>query len=145
MQTIAVLICWDEWFPEPARIVAMKGADIIFYPSAIGSLPEEPDFDCSPMWIDAIKAHGIHNNVFTAAINRVGIEYSSEGFMSFYGCSFASNPLGEIIAKSKTAEDEIIYADVDFSEVKRARDFMQFFRDRRPETYEELLKLTIEG
>lgn len=142
--TIAVLICWDEWFPEPARIAAMKGADIIFYPSAIGSLPEEPDFDCSPMWIDAIKAHGIHNNVFTAAVNRVGIEHSDEGFMSFYGCSFVGDPFGEIIAKAKTARDEIIYANIDFTQIKRARDFMQFFRDRRPETYGELLRFTIE-
>jgi N-carbamoylputrescine amidase len=143
--TIGVLICWDEWFPEPSRIVAMKGADIIFYPSAIGSLPEEPDFDCSPMWIDAIKAHGIHNNIFTAAVNRVGVEHSNEGFMSFYGSSFVGNPFGEIISKAKTKEDEIIYADIDFSQVKRARDFMQFFRDRRPDSYGELLNITIEN
>lgn len=122
----------------------MKGADIIFYPSAIGSLPEAPDFDCSTMWIDGVKAHGIHNNVFIAAVNRVGIETSEEGEMSFYGSSFVGDPYGDVIAKAKTKEDEIIYANLDLNKVKEARGVMQFFRDRRPDSYKELSKFTIE-
>jgi N-carbamoylputrescine amidase len=91
------LICWDEWFPEPSRIVALKGADIVFYPSAIGSEPDYPELDTSQTWMDAIKAHGIHNSMFIAAVNRVGREYSNEGYMEFYGRSFVSDPLGNIV------------------------------------------------
>lgn len=143
---VGVVICWDEWFPEPSRILALKGADIIFYPSAIGSLPEDPDLDCSGMWIDAIKAHGIHNNVFIGAVNRVGREDATDGsgFMTFYGSSFVSDPWGEIISKAETKEDEIIYADICYEEIRKARHVMQFLRDRRPDSYKELLQLTID-
>lgn len=143
---IAVLICWDEWFPEPSRIVALKGAEIVFYPSAIGSEPDNPGLDTSQSWIDAIKAHGIHNNMFIAAVNRVGREYATDGsgFMTFYGRSFISNPWGTILTEARTKEDEIIIQEVDLSEIKRARDILQFHRDRRPDTYQQLLKITLE-
>lgn len=141
--TIGVLICWDEWFPEPSRIVALKGADIIFYPSAIGSEPDHPDLDTSQTWMDAIKAHGIHNNLFTAAVNRVGTEKSHEGSMTFYGRSFVSNPWGEIISEAQTKEDEVVMATLDLNEIKKARDILQFHRDRRPDSYGELLKRVI--
>ncbi|HHY39307.1 MAG TPA: carbon-nitrogen hydrolase [Clostridia bacterium] len=134
--TIGVLICWDEWFPEPSRILALKGADIIFYPSAIGSEPDNPDLDTSQTWQDAIRAHGIHNNMFVAAVNRVGVEDE----MTFYGRSFVSGPWGDILAEAKTKGDEIIMATCDLSEIRRARDILQFHRDRRPETYGDLLK-----
>ncbi|TCP30615.1 N-carbamoylputrescine amidase [Scopulibacillus darangshiensis] len=138
--TIGVLICWDEWFPEPSRIVALKGADIVFYPSAIGSEPDYPDLDTSQTWMDAIRAHGIHNNMFIAAVNRVGREDSEDGYMAFYGRSFISNPWGTVIQEAKTKEDEIIMADIDLSEVKKARHILQFHRDRRPDSYGELTK-----
>ncbi|MEW5784370.1 MAG: carbon-nitrogen hydrolase [Bacillota bacterium] len=143
--TIGVLICWDQWFPEPARILAIKGADIIFYPSAIGSEPDHPDLDTSQSWIDAVKAHGIHNNIFIAALNRVGREDATDGsgFMTFYGRSFISNYWGEILAEGDRNDNEIIMAVVDFSEIKRARDILQFHRDRRVDLYGEILKLCI--
>ncbi|WP_042347971.1 carbon-nitrogen hydrolase [Bacillus massiliigorillae] len=142
--TIGVLICWDEWFPEPSRILALKGADVVFYPSAIGSEPDNPDLDTSQTWMDAIRAHGIHNNMFIAAVNRVGQEDSEEGFMTFYGRSFISDPWGTVIKEAETKEDEIIMAEIDFTEVTRARNILQFHRDRRPDSYSELLKRVIE-
>lgn len=141
--TIGVLICWDEWFPEPSRILALKGADVVFYPSAIGSEPDHPELDTSQTWMDAVKAHGIHNNMFIAAVNRVGREYSDEGHMEFYGRSFISNPWGTVYEEAKTKEDEIIMADLDLTEVKRVRDILQFHRDRRPDSYGELTKRSL--
>ncbi|KZN98407.1 carbon-nitrogen hydrolase [Pseudobacillus badius] len=142
--TIGVLICWDEWFPEPSRILALKGADVVFYPSAIGSEPDNPELDTSQTWMDAIRAHGIHNNMFIAAVNRVGREDSNEGHMTFYGRSFISNPWGTVMKEAETKENEIIMAEIDLSEVTRARNVLQFHRDRRPDSYGELLKRVIE-
>ncbi|WP_235615749.1 carbon-nitrogen hydrolase [Brevibacillus reuszeri] len=143
--TIAVLICWDEWFPEPSRIVALKGAEIVFYPSAIGSEPDHPDLDTSQSWMDAIKAHGIHNGMFIAAVNRVGREDATDGsgHMTFYGRSFLSNPLGQILIESKTNEDEVLVQEIDLNEIKRTRDILQFHRDRRPDSYSEILKVSL--
>jgi N-carbamoylputrescine amidase len=140
-----VLICWDEWFPEPTRIMALKGADFIFYPSAIGSELDNPELDTSQTWIDAIRGHAIHNNFYTCACNRVGIEVASDdsGSMSFYGRSFVSNPWGEIIAEGKRDGEDIIVAELDLNEIKRARDILQFHRDRRIDSYNELLKIFI--
>ncbi|WP_338751769.1 carbon-nitrogen hydrolase [Bacillus sp. FJAT-52991] len=142
--TIGVLICWDEWFPEPARILALKGADIIFYPSAIGSEPDHADLDTSQTWMDAIRAHGIHNNIFIAAVNRVGREESEEGFMTFYGRSFISDPWGKVVQEATTKDKEIIMAEIDLKEITKARNILQFHRDRRPDSYGELLKRVIE-
>jgi len=143
--TFGVLICWDEWFPEPSRILALKGADFIFYPSAIGSEPDNPDLDTSQTWVDAIKAHGIHNNMYVCAVNRVGKEYAVDGsgFMDFYGRSFVSDPWGNIIAEGKRNEEDIIIAELDLDEIKKARDILQFHRDRRVDSYKEILKLSI--
>lgn len=138
--TIGVLICWDEWFPEPSRILALKGADIIFYPSAIGSEPDNPELDTSQTWMDAIRAHGIHNNIFIAAVNRVGREYSKEGHMDFYGRSFISNPWGTVIKEAETKGDEIVMSEIDLHEITKARNILQFHRDRRPDSYGELMK-----
>ena len=145
---ISVLICWDEWFPEPARICALKGADIIFYPSAIGSEPDNPELDTSQSWVDAIKAHGIHNNMFIAAINRVGRENEDstrpdKGHMEFYGRSFISDPWGKLLIEGSRDSDEVIVCDVDFAEIKKVRDILQFHRDRRPDTYGEILNTVI--
>lgn len=140
---IGVLICWDEWFPEPSRILALKGANIVFYPSAIGSEPDNPDLDTSQSWVDAVKAHGIHNNMFIAAVNRVGREESNEGHMDFYGRSFISDPWGTLITETGRKDDEILMAELDLDEIKRARDILQFHRDRRVDSYQELLKLVI--
>jgi N-carbamoylputrescine amidase len=140
-----VLICWDEWFPEPSRILALKGADFVFYPSAIGSEPDNPDLDTSQTWVDGVKAHGIHNNFYIAAVNRVGREYASDGsgHMDFYGRSFVSDPWGNMIVTGNRTDDEVIIATLDLDEIKRARDILQFHRDRRVDSYKEILKLSI--
>lgn len=143
--TFGVLICWDEWFPEPSRILAIKGADFIFYPSAIGTEPDNPDLDTSQTWVDAIRAHGIHNNMYVAAVNRVGTENAVDGSgsMTFYGRSFISNPWGDVLAEGSRDQEEVLIAELDLDEIKRARDILQFHRDRRVDSYGEILKLSI--
>lgn len=140
---IAVGICWDEWFPEVARIFALQGAKLIFYPSAIGSEPDRPDISTAKAWEKVISAHGICNSVYIAAVNRVGTEQGKNSEMTFYGSSFISNPYGDILSKGGTT-DEIVYADVDFSICKEASNLLQFHRDRRVDTYKPLLKMVIE-
>ena len=144
--TFGVLICWDEWFPEATRIVALKGADFVFYPSALGSEPDNPELDTSQTWVDGIRGHGIHNNFFVCACNRVGREDAADGsgHMEFYGRSFVSDPWGNIIAEAKRNEEDTLVAELDLDEIKRARDILQFHRDRRVDSYQEILKMSIE-
>ncbi len=143
--TFGVLICWDEWFPEPSRILALKGADFVFYPSAIGSEPDNPDLDTSHTWVDGIRGHGIHNNFYVCACNRVGREEAADGsgFMEFYGRSFVSDPWGNLLVEGKMNQEDLIIAELDLDEIKRARDILQFHRDRRVDSYQEILKLSI--
>ena len=132
---IAVGICWDEWFPEVARIFALQGANILFYPSAIGSEPDRPDYSSHEAWQTVIRAHGITNGVFIAASNRVGVE----GAMTFYGHSFISDPFGDFLSKAEK-DETIIYADCDMGKIREARELLHFFRDRRVDTYAPLLQ-----
>lgn len=154
--TFGVVICWDEWFPEPTRILAIKGADFVFYPSAIGSEPDNPELDTSQTWVDAIRGHGIHNNFYVCACNRVGVEKSSDldpelgdknsvpyEQMEFYGRSFVSDPWGNMVAEAKRNTEQTLVAELDLDEIKRARDILQFHRDRRVDSYKEILKLSI--
>jgi N-carbamoylputrescine amidase len=132
---IGIGICWDEWFPEVARILALQGAQILFYPSAIGSEPNYPELSTRVAWEKAISAHGISNGVFVAAVNRVGREHD----MTFYGGTFVSDPMGTIL-QSLDEEEGILTQTVDLQEIEKARNLLQFLRDRRPETYHLLLK-----
>jgi N-carbamoylputrescine amidase len=143
--TIGVLICWDEWFPEASRIIALKGAEIAFYPTAIGINEDIPEFNSSKPWRRAIVSNGIHNNMFVAAPNRVGREEATDrsGCMTFYGTSFLADPWGEIVCEAQTQQDEIVLAEIDLNEVRRGRDILQFHRDRRPDSYNELLNITL--
>jgi N-carbamoylputrescine amidase len=138
--TIGVGICWDEWFPEVARIFGLKGAQIIFYPSAIGSEPDQPGYSSQEAWETVIKSHGIANGLFVAAVNRVG----QEDEMSFYGGSFVSNPYGDALARGDNESDQVVLAELDLNQIQEFRNLFHFFRDRRPETYRELLKIIIE-
>ncbi len=132
---IAVGICWDEWFPEVARIFALQGANILFYPSAIGTEPDRPEYSSAEAWKTVIRSHSITNGVFVAAPNRVG----TEDEMTFYGNSFISDPFGTLIAQANDQEN-ILYADCDFAKIKEARELLHFLRDRRTDTYAPLLK-----
>lgn len=131
---IGIGICWDEWFPEVARILTLKGAEILFYPSAIGSEPDHPELSTRAAWTKAISAHSIHNGVFVAAVNRVGQEKE----MNFYGGSFISNPLGEII-QSLDDKEGILVEEIDLHEIEFTRNLLQFLRDRRTDTYGPIL------
>ena len=138
--TIGVGICWDEWFPEVARILGMKGAQIIFYPSAIGSEPDRPEYSSHAAWETVIKSHGIANGLFIAALNRVG----REDDMTFYGGSFISNPFGDVLARGDNQSDQVVAAELDLHQIREFRDLFHFYRDRRPETYSELLNILVD-
>ena len=134
---IGVCICWDQWFPEAARLTALSGAEILFYPTAIGWLHEEKDaFGASQRsaWQTMLKSHAIANGVYVAAPNRVG----SEGGLEFWGSSFVCDPYGEVIASAADAGAEIVFADCDLDLIDIARTHWPFLRDRRIDAYDGL-------
>jgi len=128
---LGVGICWDQWFPETARAMMLMGAQVLLYPTAIGTEPEEPDLDTSAPWRRAMIGHAVSNVVPVAAANRVGDE---EGQV-FYGTSFIANHRGDIMAELNRTETGFTMAEVDFDEMERARAAFGFFRDRRPDLY----------
>ncbi len=146
---IGVLICWDQWFPEAARLTAMKGAEIIFYPTAIGWLTDEKEeFGNSQFnaWETIQKSHAVANGCFVASVNRVGFEKSPDGNsgIEFWGQSFVSNQYGEIISKGSQDKEEIIISEIDLSTIDETRITWPFFRDRRIDSYQELTKRWLE-
>ncbi|KAL0480578.1 N-carbamoylputrescine amidase [Acrasis kona] len=128
---IAVPTCWDQWFPEVARIYALKGAELILYPTAIGSEPEDKDFNTQPMWERVMVGHSTANGIFVAAANRVGFE----GLITFYGSSFITDAMGNIIAKASRTEPEVVVATLDFEKFDMYRRIFPFLNVRQPETY----------
>ncbi len=136
---IGVGICWDQWFPEVARVFALEGAQILFYPSAIGSEPDRPGYSSAEAWRTVIRSHAIANGIFVAAVNRVGVEDE----MTFYGESFVADPFGEILVRGG-AEEEVLIADLDLERIRELRDLLHFLRDRRIETYRPLLERLVE-
>lgn len=141
---IGVLICWDQWFPEAARLTAMDGADIVFYPTAIGCISGESVGDAenfSGAWETVQRGHAVANGCYVAAANRVGTEEAPNGgFVKFWGGSFCANPYGRVIAKASADSEEILFAEVDFGLVAEFRRTWPFFRDRRIDTYSDILK-----
>lgn len=135
---IGALICWDQWFPEAARITAMKGAELLVYPTAIATLADETTEDKQEFydaWKTVQRSHAIANGCFVASINRTGNESGSE----FWGGSFIAGPFGQILAEGGDNE-EIITAEIDLSKIEKQRQVWPFFRDRRIESYEPILK-----
>ena len=136
---IGVLICWDQWYPEAARLAALGGAEILFYPTAIGWLKSEKAElgkaqHCA--WETVQRGHAVANGCFLAAVNRVGIEEDSE----FWGQSFVVNPYGEITAKASVDREEVLISECDLKQVEDFRRIWPFFRDRRIDTYAPLAK-----
>ena len=127
---IGVAICWDEWFPEASRILGLNGAQIIFYPSAIGSEPDHPGLSTREAWKTVIRSHGVANGLYVAAVNRVG----TEDDLAFYGGSFIGGPLGEVLVEAED-EESVLTATLDLGAIDSARNLLQFYRDRRPDTY----------
>ena len=136
---IGVLICWDQWYPEAARLTALGGAHILFYPTAIGWLPEEKASLGQAQhtaWETVQRGHGVANGCYIAATNRVG----TEGRTQFWGQSFVSNPYGEIIARASVDNEEVLLADCDMSKQQEFRRIWPFFRDRRIDAYGDLTR-----
>ncbi len=140
---IGVGICWDQWFPECARIMALQGADLLLYPTAIGSEPAElvETPNTPAMWQRAMQGHAVSNSCYVAAANRIGTEAFGDASCTFYGHSFVSDFRGEITVEAASDFEGVITSSLDFSEAQKFRAGMGFFRDRRPELYRPLLSL----
>jgi N-carbamoylputrescine amidase len=131
---MAAPTCYDQWFPELARIYALNGAELIYYPTAIGSEPTAPDFDSKDAWQTVMRGHAVANGVFIAACNRVG----TEG-VTFYGSSFICDPLGQIIVSASRDKDEVIHAELDPALRQQYHNLFPLLHQRRPDTYSRLL------
>jgi N-carbamoylputrescine amidase len=138
--TIGVAICWDQWFPEAARAMTLAGADILLYPTAIGSEPEEPGLDSRDSWQRVMIGHAVANAVAVVAANRIGREGEGAGAIAFYGSSFVCDARGEKLAELGRDEPGIAAAKLDLAHLRRVRASMGFFRDRRPSLYGPLLE-----
>ena len=138
--TIGVGICWDQWFPECARAMALGGADLLFYPTAIGTEPEEPDFDSKDSWQRVMIGHAIANQVGVIASNRTGVEGDGTAGITFHGSSFICDQRGDKLAELDRTERGVAQATFDLDRLQRSRASMGFFRDRRPELYARLIK-----
>ena len=123
--------CWDEWFPEVARMYGVQGADLLAYPTAIGSEPDHPDFDTQPLWHQVIVGHAIANGLFIVVPNRTGVE----GALRFYGSSFVVDPYGRVLAQAPRDEEAVLVADLDLDQRRDWLTLFPFFSTRRPETY----------
>ncbi len=132
--TIGVGICWDQWYPEAARVMALMGAEMLLYPTAIGSEPYDADFDTSRMWRRAMQGHAVSNCMPVVAANRVGME----GGQRFYGHSFITNEWGDLVARSDGEDGHVVIATLDLDLAAKHRAGMGFFRDRRPQLYGRL-------
>jgi N-carbamoylputrescine amidase len=126
--------CWDQWFPEVARAYSLEGADVLVYPTAIGSEPDHPDFDTQPLWQQVIVGNGIANGVFMVAVNRIGIEPP----LTFYGSSFISDPYGRVLAQAPRDEPAVLVADLDLDQRRDWLELFPFLTTRRPDTYSSL-------
>ncbi|TNE70680.1 carbon-nitrogen hydrolase [bacterium] len=136
--TIGVLICWDQWYPEAARLTAMHGAEILFYPTAIGTLEHESEQEkvrFRDAWQTIQRSHSIANGCYVASVNRIGVENGTK----FWGHSFVSAPFGEVIAQAGDQE-EILVAEVDIAKMDAQRRIWPFFRDRRIDEFGDLTK-----
>jgi len=138
-------ICWDQWFPEAARAMAMMGAEVLLYPTAIGSEPATPGYDSAPHWEAVMRGHAAANILPVVASNRIGTETAGNVALTFYGSSFISDPTGQLLAKADRATEGIITATVDLDAIARLRATWGLFRDRRPETYRALTTLDGRG
>jgi N-carbamoylputrescine amidase len=129
--------CYDQWFPELSRIYGLKDTEILVYPTAIGGEPTAPGFDSQPMWQKVMVAQGIMSNTFIVAVNRIGCEDGLE----FYGSSFISTPMGEVLAQASRHEPAVLVAELDFSKRVLWGRLFPFTTQREPTTYQELIKV----
>ncbi|MGD9602749.1 MAG: N-carbamoylputrescine amidase [Gammaproteobacteria bacterium] len=136
---LGVGICWDQWFPEAARAMALLGADLLCYPTAIGSEPAAPGFDSQPHWQRTMQGHAAANMLPVVAANRVGLEQGETCTVTFYGSSFIAGASGEIVAAADRTSTGVLLADFDCAALRTQRAAWGLFRDRRPDLYGALL------
>ena len=144
---IGVLICWDQWFPEAARLTALRGADVIFYPTAIGWHPrEKAEFGAAQLdaWQTIQRSHAIANGVYVAAANRIGHEGPENGGIEFFGGSFICDPFGRWLAKASNDTEEILIATVDTDLQETIRRNWPFLRDRRIDMYDQITRRVVD-
>jgi N-carbamoylputrescine amidase len=146
---IGTLICWDQWFPEAARLTALQGAEVLFYPTAIGWHPLEKEQygeNQHGAWMNVMKGHAVANGVYVAAANRIGLEQYVEGTagIQFWGSSFIAGPQGEILVQASHDKEEILIAEVDLDTQENVRQNWPFFRDRRIDAYGDITKRAID-
>ncbi|OOV25848.1 acyltransferase [Flavobacterium sp. LM5] len=146
---IGTLICWDQWYPEGARLTALQGAEVLFYPTAIGWHPLEKEQygeNQHGAWMNVMKGHAVANGVYVAAANRIGLEQYIEGTagIEFWGSSFIAGPQGEILAQASHDKEEIIIAEVDLDLQENVRQNWPFFRDRRIDAFGDITKRAID-
>jgi N-carbamoylputrescine amidase len=132
---LGVAICWDQWFPEAARALALQGAELLLYPTAIGSEPQDPGLDSSGHWQRVMQGHAAANLMPVIAANRIGREVGQAVEVTFYGCSFLAGPTGELLASAGRDQEAILVADFDLHEIAAQRRAWGLFRDRRPDLY----------
>lgn len=138
---IGVGICWDQWFPEAARIMALQGAELLLYPTAIGSEPESPEVDSKDHWQRCMIGHAACNLVPVVASNRIGREEIDDGVLDFYGSSFIAGPTGALLACADRSTEDVLVAEFDLDRLMEQRLEWGLFRDRRPDLYGPLLTL----
>jgi N-carbamoylputrescine amidase len=126
--------CWDQWFPELARAYSLQGAEVLIYPTAIGSEPDHPGFDTEPLWQQVIVAGGIANGTFMVAVNRIGVE----GPITFYGSSFISDPYGRVLVQAPRDHPAVLVADLDLDQRRDWLELFPFLSTRRPDAYTTL-------
>ncbi|MBR0552623.1 N-carbamoylputrescine amidase [Stakelama marina] len=133
---LGIGVCWDQWYPEAARAMMLMGAELLFYPTAIGSEPHDADLDTSRLWRRAMIGHAVSNVVPVIAANRIGDEHGQ----NFYGHSFICDERGDLVAEFGAQETGVLIATIDLDRVKRHRAAFGFFRDRRPDMYGRLVQ-----
>ena len=142
MGRIGVGICWDQWFPECARAMALMGAEMLLYPTAIGSEPPAPGYDSQPHWEMVMRGHAAANIMPVIAANRIGTETAPEGTsVTFYGSSFIADHTGAVLAKASRDAEQIVLATLDLDAIAALRSTWGLFRDRRPDTYRAVATL----
>ena len=136
---IGVGICWDQWFPEAARCMVLQGAELLLYPTAIGSEPQDAGLDSKEHWQICMRGHAAANLVPVIASNRVGVERFGSSEITFYGSSFIANQRGELVREADRTSETVLVAEFDLEELERERAAWGVFRDRRPDLYGPLL------
>lgn len=139
--TIGVAICWDQWFPESARAMALLGAELLFYPTAIGSEPQDPSIDSRDHWQRAMQGHAASNVMPLIASNRIGTERGGNWSVTYYGSSFIADHTGAILQQADRSSEAVLTASFDLEALRGYRDAWGVFRDRRPELYAPLMTL----